>query len=308
MKNRMLILAFILMMVESVNGQSMQFLNLSVDARQSAMGNAGYVFANSFAVIQNMAVSMLDDTKPIQIGASYLSWQPSVSNSNNVSIAGLYKFKNFTLGAGLRHVKYSEELIVDNLGNSGSSEIRFLPVEYAIDMGMGYRINDMFMLGSTLRYVNSDLGAIQKASVFAVDLSLLYNKDNLSAGFGFTNLGTKADYGNGSNQLPLRLRTGLSYSVLSSDLHKIIGVADVSYQLVQGANGLIGGAGVEYGFKDFLFLRTGYHFEQENIGASYVTSGLGVSLRGVTLDFSYLIASKNNPVNQSAAVSLGRTF
>ena len=308
MKNRMLILAFILMMVESVNGQSMQFLNLSVDARQSAMGNAGYVFANSFAVIQNMAVSMLDDTKPIQIGASYLSWQPSVSNSNNVSIAGLYKFKNFTLGAGLRHVKYSEELIVDNLGNSGSSEIRFLPVEYAIDMGMGYRINDMFMLGSTLRYVNSDLGAIQKASVFAVDLSLLYNKDNLSAGFGFTNLGTKADYGNGTNQLPLRLRTGLSYSVLSSDLHKIIGVADVSYQLVQGANGLIGGAGVEYGFKDFLFLRTGYHFEQENIGASYVTSGLGVSLRGVTLDFSYLIASKNNPVNQSAAVSLGWTF
>lgn len=308
MKNRMLILAFILMMVESVNGQSMQFLNLSVDARQSAMGNAGYVFANSFAVIQNMAVSMLDDTKPIQIGASYLSWQPSVSNSNNVSIAGLYKFKNFTLGAGLRHVKYSEELIVDNLGNSGSSEIRFLPVEYAIDMGMGYRINDMFMLGSTLRYVNSDLGAIQKASVFAVDLSLLYNKDNLSAGFGFTNLGTKADYGNGSNQLPLRLRTGLSYSVLSSDLHKIIGVADVSYQLVQGANGLIGGAGVEYGFKDFLFLRTGYHFEQENIGASYVTSGLGVSLRGVTLDFSYLIASKNNPVNQSAAVSLGWRF
>ena len=308
MKNRMLILAFILMMVESVNGQSMQFLNLSVDARQSAMGNAGYVFANSFAVIQNMAVSMLDDTKPIQIGASYLSWQPSVSNSNNVSIAGLYKFKNFTLGAGLRHVKYSEELIVDNLGNSGSSEIRFLPVEYAIDMGMGYRINDMFMLGSTLRYVNSDLGAIQKASVFAVDLSLLYNKDNLSAGFGFTNLGTKVDYGNGSNQLPLRLRTGLSYSVLSSDLHKIIGVADVSYQLVQGANGLIGGAGVEYGFKDFLFLRTGYHFEQENIGASYVTSGLGVSLRGVTLDFSYLIASKNNPVNQSAAVSLGWRF
>jgi hypothetical protein len=308
MKNRMLILAFILMMVESVNGQSMQFLNLSVDARQSAMGNAGYVFANSFAVIQNMAVSMLDDTKPIQIGASYLSWQPSVSNSNNVSIAGLYKFKNFTLGAGLRHVKYSEELIVDNLGNSGSSEIRFVPVEYAIDMGMGYRINDMFMLGSTLRYVNSDLGAIQKASVFAVDLSLLYNKDNLSAGFGFTNLGTKADYGNGSNQLPLRLRTGLSYSVLSSDLHKIIGVADVSYQLVQGANGLIGGAGVEYGFKDFLFLRTGYHFEQENIGASYVTSGLGVSLRGVTLDFSYLIASKNNPVNQSAAVSLGWRF
>ena len=164
------------------------------------------------------------------------------------------------------------------------------------------------MLGSTLRYVNSDLGAIQKASVFAVDLSLLYNKDNLSAGFGFTNLGTKADYGNGSNQLPLRLRTGLSYSVLSSDLHKIIGVADVSYQLVQGANGLIGGAGVEYGFKDFLFLRTGYHFEQENIGASYVTSGLGVSLRGVTLDFSYLIASKNNPVNQSAAVSLGWIF
>lgn len=304
----MLILAFILMMVESVNGQSMQFLNLSVDARQSAMGNAGYVFANSFAVIQNMAVSMLDDTKPIQIGASYLSWQPSVSNSNNVSIAGLYKFKNFTLGAGLRHVKYSEELIVDNLGNSGSSEIRFLPVEYAIDMGMGYRINDMFMLGSTLRYVNSDLGAIQKASVFAVDLSLLYNKDNLSAGFGFTNLGTKADYGNGPNQLPLRFRSGLSYKVLSSDLHKIVGVADVSYQLVQGANGLIGGAGVEYGFKDLLFFRTGYHFEQENIGASYVTSGLGVSLRGVTLDFSYLIASKNNPVNQSAAVSLGWRF
>ena len=239
---------------------------------------------------------------------TWMAGQPSVSNSNNVSFAGLYKFKNFTLGAGLRHVKFSEELIVDNLGNSGSSEIRFLPVEYAIDMGMGYRINDMFMLGSTLRYVNSDLGAIQKASVFAVDLSFLYNKDNLSTGFGFTNLGTKADYGNGTNQLPLRLRTGLSYRVLSSDLHKIIGVADVSYQLVQGANGLIGGAGVEYGFKDLLFFRTGYHFEQKNIGASYVTSGLGVSLRGVTLDFSYLIASKNNPVNQSAAVSLGWAF
>ena len=134
MKYRMLILAFMLIMIESVNGQSVQFLNLSVDARQSAMGNAGYVSANSFAVIQNMAASMLHDTNPIQIGVSYMSWQPSISNSNNVSFAGLYKFKNFTLGAGLRHVKYSEELIVDNLGNSGGSEIRFLPVDYAIDM------------------------------------------------------------------------------------------------------------------------------------------------------------------------------
>jgi hypothetical protein len=178
MKNRILIIAFILVMIESVNGQSMQFLNLSVDARQSAMGNAGYVSDNSFAVFQNIAVSMLEDTKPVQIGASYMSWQPSVSNSNNVSFAGLYKFKNFTLGAGLRHVKFSEELIVDNLGNSGSSEIRFLPVEYAIDMGMGYRLNEMFMIGGVLRYVNSDLGGAQKASVFAADLSFLYNKDN----------------------------------------------------------------------------------------------------------------------------------
>lgn len=309
MKNRILILALILIMIDSVNGQSMQFLNLSVDARQLALGNSGYVSSdNSFAVFQNMAVSMFDETRPIQVGVSYMSWQPTVSNSNNVSFAGLYKFKKITLGAGLRHIKYREELVVDDLGNSGSTEIRFMPVDYAIDMGMGYRLSDIFTIGGTIRYVSSDLGAIQRASVFAADLSLLYNKDNLSVGFGFTNLGTKADYGNGQNQLPLRFRSGLTYEVLSSELHKIIGVADVSYQLVQGASGFIGGAGVDYGFKDLLFFRTGYHFEQKNIGASYGTCGLGVSLRGLTLDLSYLIASKNSPVSQSAAVSLGWKF
>jgi hypothetical protein len=102
----------------------------------------------------------------------------------------------------------------------------------------------------------------------------------------------------------MRIQSGLSYELYQLDNHLINGVVDAAYQIVPNYNGLIAGVGVEYGYKEMIFVRTGYHYEDELVGSSYGTLGLGGSFSGFSLDLAYILASSTNPMNQTILMSL----
>jgi hypothetical protein len=278
--------------------QGVPFLNFFSDARTAAMGNAGFVVASPFAVNRNTAATLLNNTHSTEVGASYLSWQP---NSTLIDAAGYTNYKNTGIAAGIRYHTLNAIETTDEQGNVIGS---FSPSEYAMEVGFGYRINPAIALGASLRYITSDLGGEKKASAIAADISALYSSKNLNVGVGFSNVGSKIDYGYSEYALPTRIQAGAAYRLLDKEEHNVLGVVDAAYQLSSENKGLLGGIGAEYTYKNLASLRAGYHFEDESVGASYGTVGCGMHFSGFSVNFAYMLASTQNPMNQSMIISL----
>lgn len=65
------------------------------------------------------------------------------------------------------------------------------------------------------------------------------------------------------------------------------------------------GLGAEYSYNDQFFARMGYHYESEMMGnRRFFSFGAGVKLNIFQLDASYLVASQNNPLDQTFRISL----
>ncbi|MFC0877366.1 PorV/PorQ family protein [Saccharicrinis sp. FJH2] len=292
---------FLTIIVTQSSGQAVPFLNYVADARPAAMGNAGYVLPSAFAAQRNISAIFQDALHPVGIAASYMLWQPQNANNKLVNIGGYSAFNNFGIAAGIHFNNMPD---VEQTDDNGYVSGTFSPSEYALELGVGYKINSKLAAGGVVRYLGSDLGGIKKASAVAFDVSFLYSNNSLSAGLGLSNLGTKADYGNSKYSLPTRVNTGLAYHYVAANRHVLTGVVDANYQIVSGSTGLGGGIGGEYVYNSLLALRTGYHFENEKIGASYATVGCGLHFSGISIDFAYMIPPDNNVMSQTLLVSL----
>ena len=282
-------------------GQSVSFLNYFSDARTAAMGNTGYALSSPFAVQRNVTTIMGEYLPATAIGASYLLWQPQATNSNLINVAGYTKLGKVGLAAGIR---YHTLDIVEQTDDYGNMIRPFTPSEYTLEVGLGYKINANIATGVALRYVSSDMNGEKKGSAVAADISMLYERENLSIGLGCSNLGSKMNYGYSDYALPMRIQAGISYRFLDKDKHRVTGVADAAYQSVFSYNGTAASIGAEYTYNDLISLRAGYRFENESIGASYATVGCGLYLSGISVDFAYALSSNNNPMRQTMLVSL----
>ncbi|MGL5227747.1 MAG: PorV/PorQ family protein, partial [Bacteroidales bacterium] len=66
------------------------------------------------------------------------------------------------------------------------------------------------------------------------------------------------------------------------------------------------GIGAEYSYNDQFFARMGYHYESEMMGnRRFFSFGAGVKLNIFQVDASYLVASQNNPLDQTFRISIG---
>ena len=281
--------------------QSVSFLNTPSDARAAAMGNAGYILTSPFAVQHNSASVMTENESSTAVGASMLLWQPQATDATLFNVSGYHRLNNFALLAGIRSNKMGEFTATDDNGNIIGT---YAPSEYALDIGVGYRLSSNISFGVSLRYITSKLDQEAKSSAFSSDISMLYDRENLRLGLGVSNLGSKIDYGNDSYQLPARIKSGIAYHFTLSEDHSLLTVADIFYQFTPNYSGIASGLGAEYNFKRMIALRTGYHYESKNVGASYTTIGLGTKFSGLSLDLAYMIASDNNPMRQTLLLSL----
>jgi hypothetical protein len=302
MKKRFFIsILFIVNIVMLSSGQAVPFLNYMSDPRTAALGNSGYVLPSAFAAQRNTSAILQDTLHPIEVAVSYLLWQPQNANNKVVNAGGYTTFKKIGIAAG---VHFNNMPAVEKTDGNGNVTGSFSPSEYALELGFGYKIKAGVAAGATVRYLGSDIGGTKKASAVAADISILYNNKNLSAGLGLSNLGGKIDYGNSKYNLPTRINTGAAYRHSVTNKHLLTGVIDAAYQLSPNNTGLAGGIGAEYAYNNLLALRTGYHFENEKIGASYTTVGCGVHFLGFSVDFAYIIAQNDNPMAQTMIVSL----
>lgn len=210
------------------------FLLITPDARAGSMGEAGVAVqpdANTMS-INPSKLAFLD--KPYGFSASYSPWLKSlVPDINLAYISGFYKLDaRSAIGASLRYFSLGQIQLTDPSGlDNGIAN----PNEFAFDLTYSKRFGEDFSLGTTARYIYSNLNSAQVSGIqgarpgkaIAVDVSAYYKKPTilfakdaiLSAGLNISNIGTKMSYSDGGAEyfLPTNLKLGAASTIIIDD-------------------------------------------------------------------------------------------
>jgi hypothetical protein len=237
------------------------FLLITPDARTGSMGEAGV------AVQPDVNTSSLNPSKlafldrPYGFSASYSPWLKNlVPDINLAYLSGFYKINDeSTLGSSLRYFSLGQIQLTDN--NQQDLGI-YSPNEFAFDATYARRFGDTFSLGTSLRFIYSDLSSGQISSgqqtkagkAFAVDVSgyyrnqtILFGKDAIvSFGANIANIGTKMSYINGGPKyfLPTNMKLGTATTFVIDDYSQFTFALDfnkllVPTQPIRDSNGAI---------------------------------------------------------------------
>lgn len=225
------------------------FLLITPDARSGAMGDAGVAVpgdANSSSI--NPA-KLAFINKPYGFSVSYSPWLKNlVPDINLAYLSGFYKLDDRnTIGASLRYFSLGSIQLTDiNQQDLGIAN----PNEWAFDVTFARSFGEEFSLGSSLRYIYSNLasgqigasGPVKAGKAVAVDVSGLYKTNTtlfgkeavLSAGMNISNIGTKMSYSEGGQSffLPTNLRLGGASTINIDDINSFTFALDLNKLLV----------------------------------------------------------------------------
>ena len=292
----------------------MGFLKIDVDARNAAMGgtyigslgSANHTFGNPAALAEvegfDVSASLVDWIADIQlygIGAAYTLGNIGTFGFNLVVMdyGDLQRTRPWQAGddPALRDQGYIDQ---------GTFSVN----EFAVGISYARKISTQFAIGGNLRFAQQDLGSVEIINAFTGGTQTIDNSlDNIIFDFGtvyypgfrdlrfgisFRNFSNQSDYFDQRFELPLTLDFGMAM-----DLLQLPESAEASTSSLTFAFDWVHPRdfdervhlGLEYGFSEILYLRSGYKFNYDEEG---FTAGLGVKFvadggYGVRADYAY---------------------
>lgn len=299
MKKIGIIFLAVILFLQQIQAQPLPSLQVSSDTRSLGIGGTSIVTTSSYSIENNASLTAIS-TQKLDAGVSFSLWGPSTVNDKVIGASAWYRTNKLAFGLGFKHFSMPSYMPTSANGVVSQTATPFNPREMAFSLGASYRIVPFLSIGLTARLTNSVMANDAKAMVFGVDLSVTYQKDALTAAVVLANLGNAAKYSETSYPQPITLKAGAAYRIL--DGLKAQAQADV---LFSGA--FMAAIGAEYGWKDMLFARAGYHLGVGKAPVpSYLSLGIGAKFYGIHLDVSYLTASKT--LGNTVSIGLGYSF
>ena len=285
---KIFILAFVcLAALQTAAAQSFSFLQIPQDPAVAGMAGAGVAIRSISPLDNNLADAALAQEK-MAVSASYTLWTPSVNSFGLIGASASYRVIPKLVVA--LSVKDFMSPAYELASTSGLSEETFKPMDLAIGLGAAYQLGESLALGAAAKFVRSSLAPEVSKGTVAFNLSAKYAANGLQAGLALDNLGSG---------LPTTVRAGAAYSIAGL-------TASLEGDYVLNA-GMMAGAGLQYGIKDMVFVRAGYHLGlSDKVIPSHVSLGVGLNFSGFRLDVSYLTASKT--LGNTLAFGLGYAF
>ncbi len=283
----------------NIFSQAGSFISIPLDTRSVSMGNTYVTGAHSNAIYTNLAASSLSNKK-LELGFTYRPWIQDLSDDYSItSFSAMFALNNkHHIALGTRNYSLPSYSITDDNGNLSDT---YEPKEYSIDLGYAYSLSDKTALSVSVHYIDADYGESYTANTFGVDLGFKSSYKNLEYGAMIRNLGSDLEFENSTSELPLTIVAGVGYTKSLLDKHHLaanIDLANVSYN---DESGMTAGLGLEYSYKTYLALRSGYFYADEAIGLETFTLGCGVKLAGISIDFAWL--NSDNALNSNYSIS-----
>ena len=176
-----------------------------------------------------------------------------------------------------------------------------LQKDYAVSAGWGKNLGEIFFVGGQLKRVNSVLAQSYSASALTFDAGVMYKSldDKVTIGAGARNMGGSLKYKNLSDPLPRSVtgEAGYRWPLYEASL-----TAGLSVQKSLGSNTIDSGIGLEYCSSGIpLVLRAGL---REMDGEVKAAAGIGVALKGVTVDYGFSAAGQFAGTEQRFSLSV----
>lgn len=225
------------------------FLLISPDARSGALGEAGVALStDANATFWNPSkLAFVEQNNGLSV--SYSPWLKNLVSDVNLGYLSYFHQldERNTLGASIRYFSLgSIELVDENQASLGT----YNPNEFSIDATFARKFGDNFSLGTSLRFIHSNLlnggsfsGQQTRAgNAVAADVSMTYRnqtqqfgKDALFAfGANISNIGTKISYSDGGPKyfLPTNLKIGAANTWFLDDFNELTLTLDLNKLLV----------------------------------------------------------------------------
>ena len=293
----------------------MKFLNVSLDARANAFGDAiTSLETNSSAMFYNPAgMARFEGIADVTLGHTKFI---ADINYYNASIA----FAPFSgdygvIGFNFVSVDYGDFLGTVRADNEqGYVDVgTFSPTAVAFGIGYAKALSEKFAIGGNVKYVRQSLGTStvgdlavnpatlnyssgtsqeNKLDVLAFDFGVIYKTGfkSLNIGMSIRNFSRELKYKEEGFQLPLIFQLGTSFNFsdlleLDKNEHSILLTADANHPRDFPEQILIG---FEYTFMNLISLRGGYSAPNDERD---ITAGIGLrqNIEGLNLgvDYSY---------------------
>jgi len=314
-----------------------QFLKIGVGARANGMAGAYSGLANDVTAIFWNAAGLVD-VKEYGVDFSHTFWFASMSHSFAAGVIPLSE--KFRLAASFTGFSSGDIMVTTTAQQDGTGGI-YNVNDIAVGLTLAGELTEQFAFGLTGRYVNnafSDMAA--SGVVFDIGTRYKTGFNGLTVAFSVNNLGTEQHY-DGSNtttstnpvdgvnqapvdaqmqtskfSVPLSFRAGLGIDMFQgimadapetdvdgTKLHQwLVGADFETYADVPEQFAI----GTEYTFREFISLRAGYRFGNDQFG---ISGGVGLRYQSGTflgrLDYSISPTETLGLINR---VSIGLNF
>ncbi len=232
-----------------VGGSAVVFLKIEPDSRAAGMGNAGVALAdNASAMFWNPAG--LAFQKGTEASITHSNWLPAFGADlfYEYLVAKHHVPGWGTFGAHITYLFLGEHEGRDAQNNPTGT---FKSYDMALGASYGFKVSERFGLGTSLRFIYSNLAPGQvvgsqetKAGVStAFDLAGLYRSRRFglgsmhgifSVGFNLANMGPKIQYSDNAqaDPIPTNLRFGYAFKLEFDEYNSITWVMDFNKDLI----------------------------------------------------------------------------
>jgi len=281
-----------------------QFLSVISDARAAGMAGAMTTIEMGSSSMFFNPAGLAQLPRTIDVAASSNKWLAGINHTNFSLAYNPYNNRYGVIGISVQAVNYGDIQGTQEWGNDQGyidTEI-FNPTAYAIGVGYGKALSEMFSVGGHLKITDQNLGDFvvendltdslrmkhYEEKAIAFDFGTIFKTGFKSTTFGMTirNFSEEVKYEKSGFQLPLTFSIGLSADLfdfipnLKFGKHFYCSVDAVHYRSYPEVFNL----GFEYQLADVLALRYGYLHDRDERSFSV---GFGLSFFGTVVDYSY---------------------
>jgi hypothetical protein len=274
--------------VQSNAGIIFPALEIGAGARSAGMGDAFTAVADD-AGAPYWNPAGLAWARSAQVTLTYDQW---FVDSYYQHLMAVVPLASGAIGADLFYMNYGSFNRVDSSGVQTGPAIKPTNMEGLLSYGI--KLGSRFSIGAGAKFISQSLGD-STGSGFAADLGIRYAADRFMLGLSGVNIGTAGQYA-----LPMSIRAGAGFEVVSAGEHNLLLAADGRYTINDTPEI---NAGVEYVYADKLSVRGGYKFllGQDNLtGLKGFTAGAGLKFGSFGFDYAFTPYGELGVANRAA--------
>jgi hypothetical protein len=261
-----------------------QFLKIGVGARAVSMGSAFVSVADDATAIHWNPAGIARIQKGV-LSINHTAWLANTSLSQAAYIFHV-GFLPGTIGVSARALYMDSDKVRTVFRPDGEGR-SFDAGDVAVGVTYARSLTDKFSTGISANFIQSTLATYSStATVF--DFGTLYNTGyrSLKIGMAIQNIGSDMTFIEDKVKMPTIFRVGMSMNLYESGEHLLLTAGDFSHP---PDNAERASWGFEYGYKEFFFMRGGYHFKYD---LERYSAGLGFKIATslnseARLDYAY---------------------